>query len=88
MLPGKEKRKLISHHAQRERERESSHCTLKLFFFTPKPKGPAASSIFEIISLAGLLDVNLVSLLTSSWLVKEMSAVFLNFTQAEPKRKR
>jgi hypothetical protein len=45
--------------------------TLKLFFFTSKPRGAAAASIFEIISLAECLEVNLVSRLTSPWLPKE-----------------
>ena len=40
------------------------HQTLKLFFLTSKPRGPAAASIFEMISLAEHLDVNLVSRLT------------------------
>lgn len=47
--------------------------TLQLFFLTSKPRGPAAFSIFEIISSAEHLDVNRVSLLTSPWLSKKYS---------------
>lgn len=51
----------------RERRGKESHQTLKLFFFTSKPRGAAACSIFEIISFAEHLDANLVSRLTSPW---------------------
>jgi hypothetical protein len=44
---------------------------LKLFFLTSKPKGAAAASIFEIISLAECLDVNLDSRLTSPYFPEE-----------------
>jgi aromatic ring-cleaving dioxygenase len=48
-----------------ERKIRIGSFTLQLFFFTSKPIGPAVSSIFEIISFAEHLDVNLVSLFTS-----------------------
>jgi hypothetical protein len=53
--------------------------TLQLFFLTSKPRGPAVFSIFEIISFAEHLDVNLVSLLTSPYL-QQYTTIFNHAT--------